>query len=266
MNFATFLYYLQNVILFYQIIILPFLIILDKIYKYIKYYLHEILTTFQERNYMTNKQTLSDQIYDMLRKDIISQKINCGQKLTLQTLKSQFNVSHTPIRQALTRLSEDGLVTYFSNCGVSVVTFTREDIKQLYQFIGELDVLAIQFCKLSYAQEPLLFELEEIINKCISLLKDNNITEWKAYSDNFHYIFYKYAENHYLNESAQKLRAKIELISNLYYSEENVEKIQESHTIIYQSIQAKDFDKASEFMRKHLQYDMIFALKVFENR
>ena len=58
-------------------------------------------------------------------------------------LKERFQVSHTPIREALVRLSENGLVTYYSNCGVTVIEFTETDIRQLYQFAAEVDAIAI---------------------------------------------------------------------------------------------------------------------------
>ena len=112
---------------------------------------------------MANSTTLSEQIYDELYHDITDQRLVCGQKLTLKMLKERFNVSHTPIREALTRLSENGLVTYYSNCGVTVRQFTESDIRQIFQLIGELDALAIQFCKNSFSEAPLVFELEQII-------------------------------------------------------------------------------------------------------
>ena len=55
--------------------------------------------------------TLSEQIYRELYQDITEQRLRCGQKLTLKMLKERFQVSHTPIREALVRLSENGLVT-----------------------------------------------------------------------------------------------------------------------------------------------------------
>lgn len=93
----------------------------------------------------TSKSTLSERIYDELYHDITDQRLVCGQKLTLKILKERFGVSHTPIREALTRLAENGLVTYYSNCGVTVTEFTDEDIRQIYHFIGELDAMAIRF-------------------------------------------------------------------------------------------------------------------------
>ena len=62
-----------------------------------------------------NKSTLSEQIYQILRNDILTQKIPCGEKLTLKLLQERFQVSSTPIREALTRLTQDQLVSYYSN-------------------------------------------------------------------------------------------------------------------------------------------------------
>ena len=58
---------------------------------------------------MDLKKTLSEQIYEILRNDIVTQAIPCGSKLTLKILQERFHVSSTPIREALTRLAEGNL-------------------------------------------------------------------------------------------------------------------------------------------------------------
>lgn len=213
---------------------------------------------------MANKTTLSEQIYDELYHDITDQRLICGQKLTLKVLKDRFNVSHTPIREALTRLAENGLVTYYSNCGVTVTEFTETDIRQIFQFIGELDAMAIQFCKNAFSEAPLLFELEQIIKKGNVMLEQGKITEWKEFSEDFHVAFYRHAQNEYLNEAAKKLRAKIEVLSCMYYQQTNVEEINERHQDIFNLIRDGEFDKASSLMRSHLQYDMVYALNAYK--
>ena len=83
-----------------------------------------------------NKSTLSEQIYQILRNDILTQKIPCGEKLTLKLLQERFQVSSTPIREALTRLTQDQLVSYYSNVGVRVISFTADDLREIYTFMG----------------------------------------------------------------------------------------------------------------------------------
>ena len=213
---------------------------------------------------MANSTTLSEQIYDELYHDITDQRLVCGQKLTLKILKERFNVSHTPIREALTRLSENGLVTYYSNCGVTVKEFTESDIRQIFQMIGELDALAIQFCKNAFSEAPLVFELEQIIKKGNALLAENKISEWKDYSEEFHIAFYRHAQNDYLNDAAKKLRSQVEVLSCMYYQPVNVEDINMRHGEIFECIRNGDFDGAANLMRKHLQFDMVYALNAYQ--
>lgn len=213
---------------------------------------------------MANSTTLSEQIYNELYHDITDQRLVCGQKLTLKILKERFNVSHTPIREALTRLSENGLVTYYSNCGVTVKEFTENDIRQIFQMIGELDALAIQFCKNAFSEAPLIFELEQIIKKGNALLEENKIAEWKDYSEEFHIAFYRHAQNDYLNDAAKKLRSQVEVLSCMYYQPVNVEDINARHGEIFACINNGDFDGAANLMRKHLQFDMVYALNAYQ--
>ena len=210
--------------------------------------------------------TLSEQIYKELYHDITAQRLKCGQKLTLKMLKDRFGVSHTPIREALTRLSENGLVTYYSNCGVTVTEFSETDIQQIFQFIGELDAIAIEFCKNAFSKAPLLYELKQIIENGNNLLKENEILQWKNYSEEFHTAFYRYAQNQYLNEAAKRVRSKIEVLSCMYYHPANISEINSSHENIYHAIIENDFEKAAGLMRRHLQIDMVYALNAYKEQ
>lgn len=213
---------------------------------------------------MTAKATLSEQIYDELYHDITDQRLVCGQKLTLKVLKERFQVSHTPIREALTRLAENGLVTYYSNCGVTVTEFEEDDIKEIYQFIGELDAMAIKFCKNVFSPTPLLYDLKEIVSKGNALLAEGKINEWKEYSEEFHTVFYRHGKNAYLDDAAKRVRAKVEVLSCMYYKKQNVEKINEGHIEIYELVKEGKYDEAADVMRSHLQFDMVYALNAYK--
>ncbi|MGN0659057.1 MAG: GntR family transcriptional regulator [Emergencia sp.] len=214
---------------------------------------------------MGNKITLSEQIYQELYEDITEQRFICGQKLTLKELKERFGVSQTPIREALTRLTEDGLITYYSNLGVTVTTFTEADIRELFQCISEFDALAILFCRNTFTHAPLLFELEKIVETGNSLYAENRIDEWRRYSNEAHLVFYRHAQNSYLYSSARRLHAKIEVLSNLYYYDDpvHVENINEGHNAILEAIRKNDFEEAADTMRLHLQFNMVYAINSY---
>lgn len=216
---------------------------------------------------MATKTTLTEQIYQELYRDIVKQKLRCGQKLTLKELKDRFGVSQTPIREALTRLTEEGLVITYTNLGVAVVDFTDSDIRELYQCISEFDALAILFCKNAFTQAPLIYDLEQIVTAGNQCLDAGDIEGWARYSDAAHTIFYRHAQNHYLDDSARRLRAKVDLLSNLYYFDDPIhsENINRGHNEILDCVKTGDFDEAANIMRVHLQYNMVYALNAYHD-
>ena len=214
-----------------------------------------------------NKSTLSEQLYQILRADILSQKIPPGEKLTLKNLKEQFDVSSTPIRDALTRLTEDGLVNYYSNVGVSVISLNEQDLTELYQFMGDLDRLAILYSA-SYPDHDVIYrELDTVIKRTSiieekEVLSPEEIPQWIEYSDRFHLLFYDYCSNSRLTHAAEKLRSQLTIFSNLYETEtEPQKKIYRMHTEIYRAYRSGDYAGAGDLMKQHLNDSLQYALE-----
>lgn len=76
--------------------------------------------------------TLSDQIYDVLLEAIVEQRFRPGERLVLDDLALQLNVSRTPVRDALSRLATQGLVRPKGRRGYCVATLTEEGLMQLF--------------------------------------------------------------------------------------------------------------------------------------
>ena len=210
-----------------------------------------------------SKMTLSEQIYKVLRKEIITQAVPCGKKLTLQELKDKFNVSHTPIREALTRLSEEGLLVYESNCGVTVVSYTEKDIISLFEFTAGLDAMSVLMCSGGLSAAALVAEMDELIEVTDRAYESGNMEEWEGYSEDFHSLFYKYADNRYLTVAAKKIQAQIALLSTLYQTDETAAVVQEEHHKIADHVRKNDFEGAAGLMRRHTLNDMAYALRAY---
>ncbi|MDP3385643.1 MAG: GntR family transcriptional regulator [Eubacteriales bacterium] len=214
-----------------------------------------------------NKQTISEQIYQVLREDILTQNIKCGTKLTLQSLKNRFQTSHTPIREALTRLVEDNLVTYYSNIGISVVLLDENDAREIFELNGDFDCLALRYAYTGNQKETLIKELEKIISKSQHYIDKNQLNSWRHLSDQFHLVFYKYANNSRLDDAARKLRAQTTLLYNLYQLEDkNAEIIQMFHCQIYEAIKQDNLSEALKLFKKHLNQDMHLAIKAINRQ
>ena len=227
-----------------------------------------------------NKQTLSEQIYQILRGDILSQRIPSGTKLTLKSLTERFEVSSTPVREALTRLSEEQLVSYYSNVGVNVVELTHEDLREIYEFMGDLDALAISYAS-AHCQnvDELNSELSQNIKEAsVSLERlksvgpadgsgtaasSSEIEHFINLSDEFHLIFYKYCQNSRLTRSAERMRSQMSIAAYQYEKNtDHLTAIHEEHVHIYEAFAAAKYPEASELMKKHMQHSLSYALEL----
>jgi len=84
------------------------------------------------------KETSSSRVYTQLRADILGVKIMPGTPLDENSLSTRFGMSRSPIREALVRLSSEGLVQILSNRSIVVAPI---DFTTVPQFLDALDLL-----------------------------------------------------------------------------------------------------------------------------
>ena len=77
--------------------------------------------------------SLVDQVYEKIRDRIVSLKIPFGSKLNVSKLQEEYGVSSTPVREALNRLLNDGLIELENNVGARVIDITEEDVRQIQE-------------------------------------------------------------------------------------------------------------------------------------
>ena len=78
-----------------------------------------------------SSETLASAVYDRLLNDILNGTLNPDLKLRLQVLKKQYDVGNSPLREALNRLSEKGLVQREENKGFRVASASEAELKEL---------------------------------------------------------------------------------------------------------------------------------------
>ncbi len=91
---------------------------------------------------MTTTSTKADDIALVIEEAIVSGELAPGTVLRQEQLSEQFQVSRTPIREALRKLAALGLVSFEPNRGVRVRTITREELREAFLVRAELEGLA----------------------------------------------------------------------------------------------------------------------------
>lgn len=202
--------------------------------------------------------TVSERIYTAIRDDILNQNLLAGEKLTIKKLHEMYGVSSSPIREALFRLQQDGLIEYRSNAGMKVVEFTRQDMAEIYMLLTEFDVIALRAATTGDKKNGTIAALE----MCLKKSEENLSTEeWNYYSDSFHTIFYEQAGNSRLTDAARKIRIQSTLFSKKYeLQSENRQDILNQHREILKFIEEDNIQQAEECMRSHVAASYTKAL------
>ncbi len=125
--------------------------------------------------------TIKEQVYAAIKKDILTQRFQMGERINIDNLAREINVSNTPIREALNMLEKEGLVITRPNTGTQVVTLSRVDIYELSQMILFWMLGAYRFCVQDGRLDSLCAQMEE----CLSQQR-----EFRAREDVYHFILF----------------------------------------------------------------------------
>src|SRR5438094_4305691 len=90
---------------------------------------------------MSLDSTKADDIALVIEEAIVAGELEPGTVLRQEQLSYQFNVSRTPIREALRRLAATGLVSFIPNRGVRVRAIPRDELRQAFMIRAELEAL-----------------------------------------------------------------------------------------------------------------------------
>jgi DNA-binding GntR family transcriptional regulator len=108
-------------------------------------------------------ETLAEQAYAALRAAIVSGELASGEKITERGLAERLAVSPTPVREALRRLEQDGLVARRGPRLVQVVDFDGETAAEVRLAEGALRAVAARLAA-THATHAQLTELERILD------------------------------------------------------------------------------------------------------
>lgn len=90
------------------------------------------------------RQRLADIVYDQLLEAIQSGTISSNERLVQEKLAEEMQISRTPVREALLRLEQDGILTSSSRGGFSIHRMTNSEVKELYQARAAVEGQAVR--------------------------------------------------------------------------------------------------------------------------
>lgn len=209
-----------------------------------------------------NSISLEEKVYLLLEEEILAGKLRPGEQLREIALSERLSVSRTPVRGALHRLAEEGLVELCTNKGATVVGITRDDIKDIYAVRMRLEGLAARLAatRMSDEDRAHLTEVTELSEFYLERGDDKKRSELDS---EFHNTIFRASGSRHLNKILSDLHKNIKTYRRISLKNTNrAEKSILEHRGILEAILKKDADEAERLTYIHIEQ----ALQNFENK
>ena len=205
----------------------------------------------QERNTMP---TIVDYAYEEIWKRVIMIGGGEEQRLSDVTLSEQLGISRTPVRQALERLVQEGLVRSDPRRGFWTSTFTAQDIHEIYDLRGALEALAVRLAAPRLTQEDIKAQLEALY-AVRAELDTNPVLRFLQVDIQFHMLITRASNNSRLIHSLSMLRSQHTMfqMQDTYYPQ-RMEIALNEHEQILLALLAGNIDEAAHRLTHHIQH------------
>ncbi len=194
---------------------------------------------------------LKEIAYQSLRNDILTGKIAGGTHITESSISKRLNVSRTPVREALQRLTQEKLITALPRAGYIVEDMSYEDIQDIFSARFEIESLVIKKA-VRYISPAELQMLEDNIKQARQCIKTGEHEQVTLLDLEFHAVIYRAARSRTfyricknLGELTMKYRHGLNLADDLW--EDAIRK----HENILEGLRTKDETIAEKAMKAH---------------
>jgi DNA-binding GntR family transcriptional regulator len=200
------------------------------------------------------RRRLVDDAAETLRKAILDGRFLPGARLRQTDLADQLAISRTPIREALVRLQQEGLVDLLPGGGVRVKLLDLDEAVELYDLREMLDGLAARLAA-ARADAATFTRLEQALARQSRCVERDDA--------GFHEEIARAAGNRHLARLSSIVRLSIRHFHPLLLrTERRLEQAWHEHRAIYEAILARDAGEAERLARQHIVSAKEIVLKV----
>ena len=186
-----------------------------------------------------SKTSLKLQAYQYLKTKILNCEYRPNEFLNEQKLCAEMgNISRTPMRDALGRLEQEGLITILPKKGLMVSGITEEDVHSMF----EMRMLVEPYALRTYGDR---IPREALENYTELMHHPERISDFCESDDGFHELLMSTLPNKYLRSAYDRITGKVSMI--------NQEQTCEEHLEILDAALAGDWDRAADSLQHHLE-------------
>lgn len=198
------------------------------------------------------RRTLHDELVDRLRHMIIEGDLTPGEKLSEKDLCSHFDVSRTPLREALKVLAKESLVRLIPNRGATVSKLTLEDLEEAFPIMGALEAVSGELA-CTHITDAEIARLEKLHAEMVEKHKAGDLSGYFKRNEQIHQLILDAARNPTLTEMQRSLSGRIRrarYMANM--SAERWAEAVEEHEAILGAIKTREGTRLGALLKAHL--------------
>lgn len=192
-------------------------------------------------------------VYKLILRDIFNKKYSAGQRLPEIAVAKEYNVSRTPVREALRRLESEGLVKICPGWGACLASPTMQEVIDTYELRVELEVIAIKRAVKNIKPVQICI-LEENMEEERKVFADRNLERYLAVNVRFHTIIAESSGSetilYYIENILARSNVQSIFLESFFDFDTNPSLYE--HEEIVQALAARDQTECERLMRKHI--------------
>jgi DNA-binding GntR family transcriptional regulator len=208
---------------------------------------------------MTNEplagQSLADAVVDRLRAAISSGMYPPGERLIERRLADEFGISHIPLREALARLTEEGLVVRLPRRGARVASLTPRMLEEVSSLRVVLEKFVVRRLEGRFTGEA-REQLQDVVDQMGAAADRHDLQALHDLDQGFHQRLWELTDNSLLVGVSAQMRSRT---SHFYFAAAaalapgQLRHHTVSHQQLLDVIASGDLDAAEQAMQRHIE-------------
>lgn len=195
------------------------------------------------------KVTLTDQVYNSILREILDGKFSMNSIINEKVLSEQFAVSKTPVREALVRLCNEGILENLPRYGYRLIPVTQNEIQEIieYRKVVEVEALKLSYEFIGPADLERLRQLDGLAQD--AAVSRDAYMAWEK-NERFHWELGEFCPNRYFRDSIKKALNVGNRYANQYFSSIWTEEkpLDRSHAKLLEALEQKKLDEALKIL------------------
>lgn len=196
---------------------------------------------------------LRELVFTTLRQAILKGEIQPGERLMEIQLAEKMGVSRTPIREAIRKLANEGLVTMIPRKGAVVAGISEKMLMDVLQVRMTLEKMAYE-CAFRCINDEQIEELKEAEKEFEEAVKSNDLVKIAEVDEKFHFIIYNAAQNDKLKEILANLRENMYRYRMEYAkNKESRDQLIKEHNRMIETLIKRDSIEGLKIVEEHIR-------------